>query len=127
MEADDIDWVCLLKIAWDHDAQPVKIIRPLMLQDYAAQRPLEGPTSANSVSQERWRYESTSPPRAYDSPMALWFCVFLTLPRSTCPTFPTTESRENTRPVGNFDSFYSAKAAALNKAVQDIGMGRYQW
>ena len=57
--------------------------------------------------------------------MALWFCVFLTLPRSTCPTFPTTESRENTRPVGNFDSFYPAKAAALNEAVQDIGMGRY--
>lgn len=28
---------------------------------------------------------------------------------------------------GSLDPVYEAKAKVLNKAVQDIGMGRYQW
>lgn len=28
---------------------------------------------------------------------------------------------------GSLDPVYEAKARILNKAVQDIGMGRYQW
>jgi hypothetical protein len=28
---------------------------------------------------------------------------------------------------GSLDPVYEAKARLLNKAIQDIGMGRYQW
>ena len=28
---------------------------------------------------------------------------------------------------GSLDPVYEAKARVLNKAIQDIGMGRYQW
>ena len=28
---------------------------------------------------------------------------------------------------GSLDPIYEAKAKVLNKAIQDIGMGRYQW
>ena len=28
---------------------------------------------------------------------------------------------------GTLDPVYAAKARVLNKAIQDIGMGRYQW
>jgi hypothetical protein len=28
---------------------------------------------------------------------------------------------------GSLDPVYEAKAKVLNKAIQDIGMGRYQW
>jgi hypothetical protein len=28
---------------------------------------------------------------------------------------------------GSLDPVYEAKATVLNKAIQDIGMGRYQW
>ena len=28
---------------------------------------------------------------------------------------------------GSLDPVYEAKAKMLNKAIQDIGMGRYQW
>lgn len=28
---------------------------------------------------------------------------------------------------GTLDPVYAAKAGVLNKAIQDVGMGRYQW
>lgn len=30
-------------------------------------------------------------------------------------------------PKGSLDPVYEAKAIILNKAIQDIGMGKYQW
>lgn len=47
------------------------------------------------------------------------------------PTIQHTTRNEAT-PVsvledGSLDPVYEAKAKVLNKAVQDIGMGRYQW
>jgi hypothetical protein len=43
-----------------------------------------------------------------------------------------TVARDGEAPVsvledGSLDPVYEAKAKMLNKAVQDIGMGRYQW
>ncbi|KAH8691607.1 putative sugar transporter [Talaromyces proteolyticus] len=34
---------------------------------------------------------------------------------------------ETALPSGTFDPVYEAKARVLNKAIQEIGMGRYQW
>lgn len=34
---------------------------------------------------------------------------------------------DSTLPSGTFDPVYEAKARVLNKAIQEIGMGRYQW
>lgn len=34
---------------------------------------------------------------------------------------------EGALPKGTFDPVYEAKARVLNRAIQDIGMGRYQW
>lgn len=47
------------------------------------------------------------------------------------PTIQHT-ARDEATPVsvledGSLDPVYEAKAKVLNKAVQDIGMGRYQW
>lgn len=43
-----------------------------------------------------------------------------------------TVARDGEAPVsvledGSLDPVYEAKAKMLNKAIQDIGMGRYQW
>ena len=35
--------------------------------------------------------------------------------------------REGALPEGTFDPVYEAKARVLNRAIQEIGMGRYQW
>lgn len=40
---------------------------------------------------------------------------------------PDTASPEKIHTDDDFDPIYHAKAEVLNKAIQDIGMGRYQW
>lgn len=37
------------------------------------------------------------------------------------------EAPETVLGEGSLDPVYEAKAKILNKAIQDIGMGRYQW
>lgn len=40
---------------------------------------------------------------------------------------PTHEGPVSVLEEGSLDPVYEAKAKVLNKAIQDIGMGRYQW
>lgn len=48
------------------------------------------------------------------------------------PKAPAAQDITHDAPVaaideGALDPVYAAKARVLNKAIQDIGMGRYQW
>ncbi len=40
---------------------------------------------------------------------------------------PVAADEKATIPTGTFDPVYEAKARVLNRAIQDIGMGWYQW
>ena len=40
---------------------------------------------------------------------------------------PNEEDFEPTLLKGSIDPVYEGKAQVLNRAIQDIGMGRYQW
>ncbi|KAI9743458.1 MAG: hypothetical protein M1818_002770 [Claussenomyces sp. TS43310] len=48
-------------------------------------------------------------------------------PSSKVTVLPDAEDHETTIPKGSIDPVYEAKARVLNHAVQEIGMGWYQW
>lgn len=61
---------------------------------------------------------TTSPTKSHDSGRAQ---------HTTHEVPPLDHAPEGVLEAGSLDPVYAAKARVLNKAIQEIGMGRYQW